>query len=562
VVDLSGAPLDVIGTGAPVDQQLVHRLYVSGRLHGRTFHPALGPGEVSSGTSQPAWGLDVTLPSLQELLPGATASHRVVTTFTEAYLTRGPVEDVVHHVVGPAVGARLDDAGVLVDEAGTALAGLAGVQIDFTRNADRSGGLVSPKVVADVLSRETGPVNLAGLTSLDPAALFDEGATLLGFSLASLLESLLPDGLPTITTDTSGPQPVVTMSWPAQDPALPPEQQPAQVLSPEPPFGPFDPDRPGDPPATLALVVRTCGTDVRTEATVRHFALSFPTAKPLIRLVFEQLRYVQEAGRSPDLQIKGLKAEFSEELDILKALQEKIGLGDKGPIIRVDQNGIVAGYSFAIPDAQSGAFVMKNLAFSAGVTVPFQGDPVSLDLAFASRAAPFNLSVMMFGGGGYVELGLNYKGLSKMDVALEFGASVGVDFVIASGEAHVLGGVRFELLPTKDVRLTGYLRIGGSLEVLGLVTVSVELVLGLGYESSGNRLVGRATLVIEIDLTLYSDSIELDSGEWEIAGGAERAADRLNAPPPRFGAEPGEDPFLALVREQRSAFAHFEGDEE
>jgi len=68
--------------------------------------------------------------------------------------------------------------------------------------------------------------------------------------------------------------------------------------------------------------------------------------------------------------------------------------------------------------------------------------------------------------------------------------------------------------------------------------------------------------VIEIDLTLYSDSIELDSGEWEIAGGAERAADALNAPPPRFGADLGEDPFLALVREQRSAFAHFEGDEE
>jgi hypothetical protein len=59
---------------------------------------------------------------------------------------------------------------------------------------------------------------------------------------------------------------------------------------------------------------------------------------------------------------------------------------------------------------------------------------------------------------------------------------------------------------------------------LGLVSVSVEMVLALGYQSHGNKLVGRATLVIEIDLTIYSDSLEIDSGEWTIAGGEERGA--------------------------------------
>jgi hypothetical protein len=180
---------------------------------------------------------------------------------------------------------------------------------------------------------------------------------------------------------------------------------------------------------------------------------------------------------------------------------------------------------------------------------------VSVSVGFASRANPFNLSVLALGGGGYVDLELSRDGLRRLEVSLEFGASVAVDFVVASGEAHVLGGIRFELLPDESVLLTGYLRIGGSLEVLGLVSVSVELVLSLGYQTTGNRLVGRATLVLEIDLTLFSESVELDSGEWEIAGG-ERDRDPSAPPEPPFAVPSAEeaDPFVAAWQAHRRAF--------
>jgi hypothetical protein len=160
--------------------------------------------------------------------------------------------------------------------------------------------------------------------------------------------------------------------------------------------------------------------------------------------------------------------------------------------------------------------------------------------------------VMMFGGGGYADIELAHDGLRRMDIALEFGASIAVDFVIARGEAHVLGGIRFELLPDDSVQLVGYLRIGGSLVVLGLVSVTVELVLSLGYQSNGNRLVGRATLIIELDLTLYSDSVELDSGEREIAGGDPTR--RVLAEPSGPELRTDRDPYLALLREHRAAF--------
>ena len=97
-----------------------------------------------------------------------------------------------------------------------------------------------------------------------------------------------------------------------------------------------------------------------------------------------------------------------------------------------------------------------------------------------------------------------------------------VDFFIARGEVHAFGGIRFvENLGSIDI--DGYLDIGGSIEVLGLVSVSVALLILLHYESAGNRLVGRARVVIEIDLTLYSKTVTIDSGEWVLAGSEQQS---------------------------------------
>ena len=116
-----------------------------------------------------------------------------------------------------------------------------------------------------------------------------------------------------------------------------------------------------------------------------------------------------------------------------------------------------------------------------------------------------------------MEIVLDRGGLKRFELSLEFGASTSIDFVIATAEVHALGGVR-AIVADDAVAIVGFLRFGGSVELLGLVSVSIELLIELRYEQIGNRLFGRATLVIEVDLTLYSDSIELDSGEWELIG--------------------------------------------
>jgi hypothetical protein len=521
VVATGGAALDLIRGGRPEDVQVVQRVNLVATFRDRVPQPRLGPAP-GAAVLGPAWGLELTLPALQTLLPDDPRAHAAKVRFSPDYEERGAAVDVALHVVPTTPG-------------------LPGIPVDFTHNADRSGGLTVPNLVADAISRTAGPVSLAGLDPPDAATLFGD-ATVLGFALKDLLPSLPAGTTPSITTDMSGPQPVVTLAWPTTTLATPAGSPLGRTKV----VAGDDIEETGPPP-TIDLTVQASGNGVRTDCTISNVSLAFPTGRPLLILNLRTLRFVQEPGHQPAVRISGLDALFSNELKILKALQDGVQLGDHGPVLQVDEHGVVATYTLPIGDVGSGAFAMRNLTFHAEVVVPFQGDPVTVAVAFASKAKPFTLTVLMLGGGGYLDIEVAHTGLRRLDISLEFGASMFVDFTIASGEAHVLGGVRFELLPDRSVQVTGYLRIGGSLEVLGLVSVSVELLLTLGYRTAGNRLVGRATLVIEIDLTIYSDSIELDSGEWTISGD-----DPPSTPPPTPGA-PTSDPYADLWRAHQAA---------
>ena len=74
--------------------------------------------------------------------------------------------------------------------------------------------------------------------------------------------------------------------------------------------------------------------------------------------------------------------------------------------------------------------------------MPFDERPVTIGLAFASREDPFNVSILALGGGGYVDIVLDSDGLRRLEIALEFGASLEVDFFVATGEVHAMGGIR------------------------------------------------------------------------------------------------------------------------
>jgi hypothetical protein len=165
----------------------------------------------------------------------------------------------------------------------------------------------------------------------------------------------------------------------------------------------------------------------------------------------------------------------------------------------------------------------------------------------------------MFGGGGYVDLVIDHRGIRTLEASIEFGAALEVNFFVARAEVHVLGAIRYVQTggPGGVVRVAGSLRMGGCIEILGLISVSVELEVMLSYDGGSNALVGRATLVLELDLTLYSTSVELDTGPWRIAGGGAGAAPdsvvRMDAATPTPRVDP--DVFVETWHAYRGAFA-------
>jgi hypothetical protein len=122
--------------------------------------------------------------------------------------------------------------------------------------------------------------------------------------------------------------------------------------------------------------------------------------------------------------------------------------------------------------------------------------------------------VAIFGGGGFFHLQLDTAGMKELEVALEFGATAALDIGVASGEVHIMAGIYFSLQRKEGSTdlaavLSGYLRMGGSLNVLGLIKVSVEFNLTFTYDGARDKAYGRATLTVHVEVLFFSASVEL-----------------------------------------------------
>lgn len=280
-----------------------------------------------------------------------------------------------------------------------------------------------------------------------------------------------------------------------------------------------------------------------------------------VNLVFETLKFESVDGGSPDVTPKIIDVQFVGALSYLAELAKYVGaLGggssatalattghgdvhalttvvDSGPFkVDVDASGITAALNIGIPDLTIGVFSMMNMSFGAAFKLPFTGGPVTLDFNFCGRENPFTLTVMIYGGGGYVLLSFDAKGVVMLEISLEFG--VGTSFSIgslATGMVEVKGGmiIRWDRLPEGDkLSFTVFIRIHGALDILGLITISLTFYLELKYETipklpePGDKLTGTATLTIEIKIVFFSIPVHL-SVTKELAGKDPRFGDML-----------------------------------
>jgi hypothetical protein len=188
----------------------------------------------------------------------------------------------------------------------------------------------------------------------------------------------------------------------------------------------------------------------------------------------------------------------------------------------VNANGITASFSLALPNVAVGVLSLENIVLLASLRIPFIGDPLSFSFGFSTRENPFNLTVSLLGGGGFFGLELTPAGVKMLEAALEAGARLSIDLGVASGSVSAMIGIYFRIEKISDsknqILLTGYFRLRGEVDVLGLISVSITLTLELTYQAEPvNKLYGRATLEIEIDIAFFSETVTV-SCERRFAG--------------------------------------------
>ncbi len=455
---------------------------------------------------------DVRIPQVQELLgTDQPTSIRLAEAFVAGGFAASPGTGVFAEIVKPD--------------------GLAADVLGVNFSADKAGGFATPNLAVSTLSRELGPlsgkVQDALLDRFEPEEFFGGGLAKLFGSLN--LADLLPKGdslganapkMKTVTKPTPGGKLITTtLDWkPAiQNLKLPPDSG-ALVA--------FTKDHPPGKTSTLSIHAKITKSVSLTgvgdppiskfDGKLTNFQVSILKS---ISINFVEFGFVTDADAKPKVDVK-LAAkdpvQFSGDLKFVNELREAIppNLFGKGPSLDISPAGIRAGFAIALPPIAVGVFALKDVSLGAALTLPFlDGKPV-FDFNVSQRPHPFLLAVGIFGGGGFFHLQLDTAGIKELEASFEFGATAAIDIGVASGGVHMMAGIYFamqrqdpgnQLLAT----LSGYLRVGGSLKVLGLITISVEFNLSFTYDGVKDKAYGRATLTIQVDVVLFSKSVEL-----------------------------------------------------
>ena len=407
--------------------------------------------------------------------------------------------------------------------------------------AEKAGGMATPTMAVSTLSRALGPlagtVTDAVKNNFDPTQFFPRGAAML-FGSFDLLDLFLPkpaapadmsldENAPKMRTETqdgAGGEKIIvtTLDWKPKflepdgilDLGIAAIQKNTGGVSVLEIIGkitkPVNPANLGAPPAA----------DVTSEfsGSLNAFTVS------VLASVFIQFKNFsfRKAGNEK-VQVKvDLDPEtplrFGGDLKFIEEIRNAIppGLFGDGPSLELIDNplGIRAGFAFALPPLTVGVFTLKDVKLAAALTLPFlDGKPV-FDFNISERPHPFLLAVSIFGGGGFFHLQLDTAGMKALEVALEFGATAALDIGVASGEVHMMAGIYFSLQRKEGSTdlaaiLTGYLRLGGSLNVLGIISISVEFNLSFTYDGARDKAYGRATLTVSVHVLFFSASVEL-----------------------------------------------------
>lgn len=378
--------------------------------------------------------------------------------------------------------------------------------------ADRAGGIAAPALALTGLSVQHGAVPNAGelASGTFSRALDGLGGELLGvIKLKDIVAAVASaNDLPQLRTDTTRERLRVTFDW---TPTLVAAGPPSEVLI-------------LNSSSRLHLrgtLIRPLDASPPTSdmlGTLSDFGLLFAG---VLQVDFDALTFHMVTGQKPSFDVAVRDFTFKGDLEFLapltaalKKISDGLG-GGSGPAVAITPQGVTATLTLALPNVSLGVLNLQNVAVAAGVTLFFAGLPAELTFALSKSDSPFLISYSVFGGGGYFKLTVRTgqalehpRPRLELEALLEFGAIAAVDLVLAKGVAQVMAGIRFSM-QGENVTLGGSLRIHGCLEVLRIVSISIDVQLRLLYEVATQTATARGDLIVQVRVLAFSQSVSL-----------------------------------------------------
>ena len=266
-----------------------------------------------------------------------------------------------------------------------------------------------------------------------------------------------------------------------------------------------------------------------------------------IRLAFKHIQFTLNSNKKADLSVafKDGGIHFGGVLSFVEKLRSIMpldGFSDP-PSLEITQKGIRAGFSASLPSVAVGMFSLENICLSAELNIPIVGSaPLNFVFSFCSVDQPFLLTVSMLGGGGYFRIVVTPKGIDSLEAGLEFGAALSINLGVASGSVSIMAGVYFRI-DTSGITLGGYLRIRGEVDVLGLISASIEMYMKLEYKFK--KVIGRAEIIVEVDIMFFSTSVKLECERRFAGSNGDPTFEEVMAPDGSY--KPWEEYCLAFA---------------
>jgi hypothetical protein len=212
-------------------------------------------------------------------------------------------------------------------------------------------------------------------------------------------------------------------------------------------------------------------------------------------LHFESVTFTAGNGGKPTVTVNIDNTQFEGCLSFINMLSQYLqSLGLGGLTVNVEPTQVTVGASVSLPDVEMGYFDLTGVSFNASIVLPFINGPATATFAFSTSDAPFTITVYAFGGGGFVALSIGFSGIVSVQAQFEFTGMAALDLYVAAGSVTLYAGIYYSYTPANgQVTLTGFVRLTGQVQVLGIFTVTISCYIGLSYIVMPGQLIGNVS---------------------------------------------------------------------